>query len=127
MQSLDFLVMRIGSNSFPPPLYTHESPPCCAHAFVNPVCGWKRNNPRRTWADRRALRHRLMCALARHPYFPATRTGSLDDPTDFGPWSAHMEPRREGSAAGPLRRSRRPRRLGRSGQSMFSMVQRTRG
>jgi hypothetical protein len=27
MQSLDFLVMRIGSNSFPPPLYTHESPP----------------------------------------------------------------------------------------------------
>jgi hypothetical protein len=41
MQSLDFLVMRIGSNSFPPPLYTHGSLPFCAHAFVNPVCGWK--------------------------------------------------------------------------------------
>jgi hypothetical protein len=64
MQSLDFLVMRIGSNSFLTPLYTHESLPCCAHAFVNPVCGWKRKNPRRTWADRRALRHRLMPALA---------------------------------------------------------------
>jgi hypothetical protein len=54
MQSLDFLVMRIGSNSLPPPLYTHESLPCCAHAFVNPVCGCKRKNPRPTWADRRA-------------------------------------------------------------------------
>ncbi len=49
MQSLDFLVMRIGANSF------LESLPFCAHAFVNPVCGWKRKNPRRTWADRRAL------------------------------------------------------------------------
>jgi hypothetical protein len=28
MQSLDFLVMRIGSNSFSTPLYTHQSLPC---------------------------------------------------------------------------------------------------
>jgi hypothetical protein len=89
MQSLDFPAMRIGSNSFPPPLYTHESLPCCAHAFVNPVCGWKRKNPRRTWADRRADRltfldgrftarqeHRLKQApllLASHRHRPASK------------------------------------------------------
>src|SRR5260370_14540869 len=59
--------MRIDSNFLPPPLYTHQSLACCAHAFVNPVSGRKRKIPSGTWADRRALRHRLMPALGASP------------------------------------------------------------